>query len=347
MKSLFDKTKAGAIVLKNRFVRASVGDHVKDGFVSAAMIEKYEALARGGVSTILSGYTLVDGNEHGHGITAMWSDEFIAGWKPLIDSVHSCDANIILQLVSVGSGYNSPADPSMPLLGASAVPNMRTGRIPKAMTLYDIERLKNQFAEAALRAKNAGFDGVELHAAHGYLFHQFSTPYYNRRSDAYGGSLNNRSRLTIETYQTIRKEVGPDFPVWIKLQSQDGYEGGVMPSDCIFLASRLAEEGIDAIEISGNFTDFRSSTAYFRNTANLVALNTGVPVVVTGGNRNLNEMRQMINETAIDYIGKARPLISQPDLINRLAAVGTGKSRCVSCNKCLSPEFQGSCILNK
>lgn len=215
------------------------------------------------------------------------------------------------------------------------------------MTVEDIHRIEKAFAEAALRVKKAGFDGVEIHACHGYLLHQFATSYYNRRSDNYGGNRENRYRMTIETYDAIRQAVGEDFQIWIKVQSQDKFEGGVTNDDCLYLCTELAHRGIDAIEISGNFSDFRGNTAYFRDIADKIARATSVPIIVTGGNRDYEEMEKMINETGIEYVGMARPLISQPDLINRFFQEHTGKCRCVTCKHCLHRDTLGICQLNK
>lgn len=306
--------------MKNRFVRASVSDPTPNGKVTNKLLNLYESLAKGGVGTILTGYTVVGWNEKNMNILAMYDDTFIEGGRRLTDLVHSHGSNILMQLVSVGSGYSSRTAPDGELMGASAVKNLHTGITPKEMTEEDIRNTINEFAAAALRAKQAGFDGVEIHACHGYLLHQFATPYYNRRTDNYGGSRENRYRLTIEVYEAIRRAVGEDFPVWIKVQSEDHFEQGVTHEDCLYLCRELAKRRIDAIEVSGPFTEYKMNIAYFKEMADKIARETSVPVIVTGGNRIYEEMEKMINETAIDYVGMARPLMTQPDLINQFAA---------------------------
>lgn len=319
-KTLFDETSIGPMQMKNRFVRASVNDPTPNGKVTDELLNLYESLAKGGVGTILTGYTVVGRNEKNMNILAMYDDTFIEGGRRLTDLVHSHGSNILMQLVSVGSGYSSRTAPDGELMGASAVKNLHTGITPKEMTEEDIRNTINEFAAAALRAKQAGFDGVEIHACHGYLLHQFATPYYNRRTDNYGGSRENRYRLTIEVYEAIRRAVGEDFPVWIKVQSEDHFEQGVTHEDCLYLCRELAKRRIDAIEVSGPFTEYKMNTAYFKEMADKIARETSVPVIVTGGNRIYEEMEKMINETAIDYVGMARPLMTQPDLINQFAA---------------------------
>lgn len=314
-KSLFDTTKIGTMTLKNRFFRASVGDHNPTCAVDDRMLIRYENLAAGGVGTIITGYTLVDSAEKNMAIMGMYDDSFIEGNRRLVETVHSHGANILMQLVYIGSNFHARELPER-ILSASAVPNRNSGITPEAMTSEEIKHVVQEFADAALRAKKAGFDGVEIHGCHGYLLNQFLSPYYNRRNDEYGGSRENRSRIVIEVYQAIRNAVGNNYPVFIKVQSSDGYEGGVTNDDCMYLCKELAKLGIDAIEVSGNFMDYNQNTAYFEDIANKIAKQTEVPVIVTGGNRDFHAMQEMLDTTAIDYVGMARPLLKNPDLIN-------------------------------
>ena len=318
LKSLFDTTSIAGVEMRNRFIRASVGDVSADNKVNDEMIERYVALAKGGVGTILTGFTLVDGAERGAGIMGMYDDSMIAGNRQLADSVHANGANILMQLVYLGSNYQSKEPRTTPVLSASSMTNPSTGVTSQAMTKEEIKAVVKKFAEAAVRAKKAGFDGVEIHGCHGYLLNQFASPNQNKRTDEYGGSVENRYRLTIEVYEAIREAVGDDFPVWIKLMSQDGQENGVTNEDCMYLVEQLATRGIDAFEVSGNFWDFKGNKAYFEPFAAKVAKATSIPTIVTGGNRDFEEMTRMINETEIGYVGMARPLIEDPELINQL-----------------------------
>lgn len=319
MKTLFDKTVIGTMELKNRFIRSSVEDRTVTGMVTDAMLQTYANLAKGGVGTILTGYTIVDEAEKASNICAIYNDSFISCNKQLTETVHSLGSNILLQLVYLGSRLKAKAAATAEILGASPVKDPHTGVIPKEMTAQDIHRIEQEFAAAALRAQQAGFDGVEIHAAHGFLLHQFASPLQNQRTDQYGGSQENRYRITIETYEAIRNAVGADFPIWIKIQSSDGDIGGVNHEDCLYLCKELAQRKIDAIEISGNFTDYRINTAFFQDIADRVAHEVTVPVIVTGGNRIYEEMEKMINSTKIEYVGMARPLITNPNLINQFA----------------------------
>ncbi len=316
-KRLFQPSRIGNLVLKNRFIRSSMGDHTPGGRINQAVIDKYRAQAEGGVSTVITGFTLVDDREKEADIARIYSDTFIPENKILVNTIHTAGANAIMQLVYLGSNFRSKVLPGR-VLSASDVPDPYTGVIPEPMTKDDISRVVDSFAKAAVRAKMAGYDGVEIHACHGYLLNQFATPAQNLRTDEYGGSRENRYRLTVEVYDAIRKAVGADYQVWIKVMSQDGFTGGVTNDDCAYLCNELAARGINAIEVSGNFFRMRGESAYFKDIADRIARSTGKPVIVTGGNRDYHEMERMIETTDIGYVGLARPLIAHPDIVNQM-----------------------------
>ncbi|MGL5682805.1 MAG: NADH:flavin oxidoreductase [Marinifilaceae bacterium] len=319
MKTLLDKTQIGGLNLKNRFIRASIGDKTSHGFFNKEKTtELYVNLAKGGVGTILSGYTVIDEKEKEMDIFAIYDDKFIPQYSELTKLVKQNGANFLMQLVQVGSNNHMIKDERLhTVFGMSAVANLKTGIMPKEMTVEEIKDLINKFAQAAVRAKKSGFDGIEIHASHGYLLHQSATSYYNRRTDEYGGSRENRYRLTVEVYEAIRKAVGNDFPIWIKIHSEDSFEGGITHEDCLYICQELDKRGIDAIEISGDFWSGRGNRAYYKEIASKVADQISAPVIVTGGNRDFDEMKKMINETNIGYLGLARPLMQDPEMINK------------------------------
>lgn len=326
------------MILKNRFVRAAIGDYSRDGHLSDGTIERYETLAKGGVGTIITGFTLVDEAEKLFPIPAIYDDQFIEGLRILTDVVHSHETNIILQLVYVGS-YVMGETGERAVLGPSTVANLYTQVIPKAMDEGEIKAVQEKFAQAALRARKAGFDGIEIHAAHGFLLNQFITPYYNKRSDRYGGSVENRGRMLFETISLIRHAVGTEFPVWVKVNSTDGFEGGQTFDDCRYVCKEMARLGVDAIEVSGNWiTLSKKKEIYFKAEAAAIARENPVAVIVTGGSRDYAEMEDVLNSTDIGYFGLARPFISEPDLVFRYEKEHDIRAKCISCNACLDPK---------
>ncbi|MDR2798512.1 MAG: NADH:flavin oxidoreductase [Treponema sp.] len=322
MKTLFDSSRLGSMTLKNRFIRAAVHEPVPQGQVNEDLTGVYKKLAQGGVGTIITGFALVDPEEKVFPLLALYDDSFLEAHKTLVDLVHTYTVNIVVQLVYVGS-YVMGDPQGMRVLGPSAVENLNTRIVPQELSREGIKQIQKQFAQAALRAKQAGYDGVELHAAHGFLLSQFMTPYYNRRTDEYGGSAQNRARMTLETYQAVRHAVGDDFPVWIKINVRDGFEQGVRFDDVLYLCAQLTQKGIHAIEISGPFTTFSSdATSFFKEEAKKIAGENETAVILTGGNRDPQAMSEILNTTKIAYFGLARPLMKDPDLIHRFQQQG-------------------------
>lgn len=324
--------------LENRFIRAAIGDFSDDGHLNDRTFELYETLAKGGVGTIITGFTLVDEAEKSFPIPAIYDDKFIEDFRKLAEIVHSHGTNIIHQLVYVGS-YVMGETGERAVLGPSSVANLLTRVIPKEMDIQEIKTVQEKFAQAALRAKKAGFDGVEIHAAHGFMLNQFITPHYNRRNDRYGGPIENRGRMLFETFSATRNAVGNEFPIWIKVNSTDGFEGGLTFDDCRYVCRELAKLGVNAIEVSGNWTALsKKKGIYFKEEAAAIAKETPVAVIVTGGNRDYAEMKQVLNTTDIGYFGLARPFISEPDLVNHYEKEHIIRAKCVSCNVCIDPK---------
>ena len=344
MKNLFDHTKIGSMKMKNRLIRAAVGDHnTVNGHITEKNFKVYEALAKGGVGTIITGYAYVAGYPNRPDMFGIYDDSFISEYSKLTETVHKYNANIILQLVHCGSytlidiaGGKTP--------GPSAVENLHSKKTPIEMQKQDIQDVQSAFAEASVRAKKAGFDGVEIHAAHGFLLSQFLTPYYNRRIDEYGGTNENRAKMLLETYQITKKTVGKDYPVIVKINCTDGIDDGITPEGFYTACRQLMQANVDAIEVSGEWIPFKNTDAfYFKNYAEKVAAETKSPIILVGGIKDFNAATNVLNETSIEYFSICRPLIAEPDLVNRWASGDTRRVKCASCNSCLNV---GKCVLN-
>ncbi len=350
MKAMFDCTELNGIYLKNRFFRSATWENLADseGRPTEALMKVYEALAAGGVGSIITSYAHVLRDEQPNpGMLGIYNDSLISDHRKLTDLVHSYSSKIVLQVVYGGSRTSHQVT-GREIWGPSAVAHKSFGVIPKAMNHGDFKTLIDAFASAGLRAKKAGYDGVELHAAHGYLLSQFLSPYYNRRTDEYGNSIENRARIIFEVYNAVRTKVGKDFNVLIKLNCSDFDDDGATFDECRYVCVELARLGIDAIEISGDLplkevTIERESV--YRDYAAQIAQLVPVPVIVVGVNRDIKVMAKTLNSTNIEYFSLSRALIREANLVNRWQSGDLAKAQCIYCSKCATTVGH-YCIFN-
>jgi len=359
MKSLFDQTNLAGMKLKNRFIRSATYEGLTDerGHLTEELFQVYENLAKGGVGTIITGLTYVTAlEEHNPQQMGIYDDSFVAEYQKLTEMSHRYEAKIILQITCMGSQTSSGKSGKV-MWGPSPIMDLGYKTTPQEMSLQDIRFVQEAFAAAGLRAKQAGFDGVQLHGAHGYLLSKFLTPYYNRRTDGYGGNIENRARMVLETYQAIRDRVGPKYPIFIKINCDDFMDQGLTFSDCKYVCNKLAELGINAIEISGGLLSSRPNEgtirvtkagqeSYFKAYAAELAQEISMPVILVGGNRAVAPLTEILNQTSIEYFALCRPLICESDLINQWRSDELKHAKCVSCNQCFHPEGT-SCIFNR
>ncbi len=361
---LFEKTKIGPLQVKNRFIRSALWlkGAEENGHINDFIMNSYEDLAKGGVGLILTGYSYISQEEQPNPrMKGIYDDSFIDEYRRLTDKVHSHDSKIVMQIVFGGSQSHHPKADSMNILAPSAVRNRVTGIMPKEASKADLKHIVTLFGDAAERAKRAGFDGVQIHAAHGYFLSMFLTPYYNRRNDEYNGDIHNRARIIYEVYEEIRNRAGKNFPVMIKLNFDDFMDEGegLVSEDAIEVFKRLDEMGIDLMEVSAanessgkglaparTKLTSKDKESYFREATAEIAANVKAPVVLMGGNRSVDVMQEILDTSSIKYFSIARPLLSEPDLINKWQESKEYKPRCISCNKCGKSE-PNSCIFNR
>ncbi|EHI98400.1 NADPH dehydrogenase [Clostridium sp. DL-VIII] len=362
MKNLFENTTIKNMKLKNRFFKGATWEALADdkGHMTEELYDMYEEFAKGGVGTIITSYTYVTENEKPNPkMLGIYDDSFIEEYKKLTDLVHNYNSNIIMEIVYGGSQTKYT---DKEVFGPSSVENQVSKVTPKEMTKEDIDYIVNAYGDAALRVKKSGFDGVELHAGHGYFLNHFLSPYYNRRTDKYGGEIENRARIIFEIYENIRSKAGEEFPILIKINSEDFAEGGLTRRDSLYVCRRLSEMGIDAIEVSGGNESFnevwendnksvRSKVPgvefqpHFKDFAEELSKQITTPVILVSGNRSINGMEEILNESNVQYFALARPLNSEPDLINKWEKNPSYKVRCISCNKCFDVDGH-RCVLN-
>jgi len=348
---LFSPFHLGPIRLKNRFVRSATHDFMaeEDGTISPRQLELYRNLARGDIGLIITGhaYVLPSGKASPRQI-AIYADRFIPGLRQLTSIVHETESKIFLQLSHAGRQTKENICGCQPL-APSAVYEPVYKVMPRELTQAEIEAVIQAFIAAAKRAREASFDGVQLHCAHGYLLSSFLSPYTNRRQDQWGGSLENRARIILEILRGIKKETGHDFPVIAKLNSSDYLPGGFEVEEAIEVARMLEAEGLEAIEVSGGSAEAgrgsmwpgvrpEEEEGYFVPAASLIKRNVRMPIIGLGGLRTLRVMEKFVASGEIDLVSMSRPFIREPDLIRRFARSDASASSCISCNKCFNPR---------
>lgn len=361
---IFEKTTIRNLILKNRLIRSALWMRMADseGHITPQLRKVYRDLSKGGVGLIITGYAMIDPNDRPNsGMMAIFDDSYIDEHKQLVDIVHSNNTPIAIQLAYGGSQTNHPDYQDKPLFGPSAITNRVTNITPREMSKSDIRHVVNSFANAAVRAQKAGYDAVELHAAHGYLLSQFLTPYCNRREDEYGGTIDNRARILYEIVAEIRKQTGDNFTIMVKMNHDDYMDEGegLTVDEAIMVAKGLENAGVDLIEISGvNETSGKGLgpartkinkpelQSYFLEPTKRIAEHVSIPVIMMGGNRDVIRLQSILESTPIQYFSLARPLLCEPDLINKWMESPDYKPLCISCNGCYRKGEIG-CVLQE
>ncbi len=328
MKTLFDTTTLRRHTLKNRVWRSATWLALADaeGNVTDEIVRTYEELAKGGVAMIVTGLTsIVRHDAEIGGGAKFYDDRFIEGHKRLTDAIHMHGALVMMQTAIV----DGPVD---------------------ELTTEQVEKIVRLFGDAARRAEQAGYDGVQIHAAHFFYLSKFISPLLNHRTDRFGGDQRGRTRILYEILKDMREKTSRDFLITMKINSTDEYPGGLTVQDFLVSCKLMADAGIDVIEVSGNGTSHTGIKAgqnegYFRAAAMSLATLVDVPVVLVGGLRSIEKINQYLDETKIEYVSLSRPLVREPNLIQRWQTGDTKSSLCVSCNTCYrTPGHQ--CIFN-
>lgn len=259
MNKTFETTEIAGIKLKNRIIRSATHEGMADerGFPTETYKKLYVRLAKGGIGAIITGYVGIqqDGKSSLFGMTMFDSDEFIPAYKEIVDEVHDNGTKIIMQIAHCGRQTRSKTT-GLPTVAPSAIRDkMYNEDKPRELTESEINIITENFAEAALRSKKAGFDAVQLHLAHGYLFAQFLSSYSNKRKDKWGGTTGNKYRIIDEIFKKAKEKVG-NYPVLVKMNAHDGRKNGMRISEAVKIAKMLEKSGCAAIEVSsGVFED--------------------------------------------------------------------------------------------
>jgi 2,4-dienoyl-CoA reductase-like NADH-dependent reductase (Old Yellow Enzyme family) len=333
------------MALANRFVRSATWEGLADaeGRARVELAHLYAELAHGEVGLIISSHAFV--SVEGRAGTLQLGahdDTVLPGLERLATAVHEAGGKIALQIAHAGLWAAEAVQSLGPSVRqADSVP------IGREMSLDDIAAVTRAFGDAAARAEAAGLDAVQIHAAHGYLLSEFLSPLFNRREDAYGGSVGKRARFVVEVIAAVRAAVGLDYPVLIKLNSEDFVPGGLTTEQMLESAALVADAGADAIELSGGTSlsgDLgpirtrggipQDREAYYQEAARALKRTVEVPVMLVGGIRTFQAAEQLVANGYTDYVSLSRPLIREPDLVARWRRGDHGPSPCRSDNRC-------------
>ncbi|MCK4284558.1 MAG: NADH:flavin oxidoreductase [Candidatus Lokiarchaeota archaeon] len=355
LKTLFSSEKIGNVEVKNRIVRSATYTHAatEDGHVSDLLIKYHTDLAKGGIGLIITGITTIDkvGNI-ANGQTCLYDDSYIEGQKKLVKAVHEySDVKIAPQLSHSGRQGRTPIAPS-------AITFKDGDRMPKELTNEEVRELIDNFINAARRTYESGYDMVQLNAAHGWILCNFLSPYTNKRSDEFGGNTKNRMKILVDIYNGIVDEVGKNFPITVKLQTQDFVEDGLQLEEGKLIAKELVDLGFAAIEPSGGSAEisrlFRipypaakvqsqeDENFFLPAVKELKPIMKESKIILMGGVRNPVTAEKFLQENITDFIAISRPLICEPDLPNRWKSGDFTPPLCNSCNSCFFSTGTGS-----
>ena len=378
-RKVFSSASLRSLELRNRIIKTATYEGMCPGGIpSDALIKHHRDLAAGGVGMTTVAYCAVSPNGRTFEQQMYMRDEILPKLGELTAAVHAEGAAASLQLGHCGYFSRNTMLPGHRSLGPSFRLNeyglMAGVPFARAMTAADIANVIEEFGTAAAKARQAGFDAVELHLGHGYLLNQFLCPATNRRRDEWGGGLDNRARLPLAVVKRVRERVGDDFPILAKLNLRDGFRGGFELEDSVGVAQRLEAAGIDAIVLSGGFTSrtpfylFRGARPlkemievehnplqkltlrffgariireypfkemFFLDDARAVRRAVRMPLVLLGGILSLDNLETAMRE-GFDFVAMGRALIADPDLITRMQTGEATRSRCISCNKCVA-----------
>jgi NADH:flavin oxidoreductases, Old Yellow Enzyme family len=284
-----------------------------DGKVSRGLLDYYNEKSEGGYISLIiieHSYVLQEGKASENQLSVSNNSD-IEGLRELAGVIHKNGSRAVMQINHAGSAASREVTGTTPV-GPSAVANPRKGGIPRELGIDEIDRIVEGFANAARRVREAGFDGVEIHSAHGYLLNQFFSPLSNKRQDEYGGDVKNRIRIHLRVIEAVRKAVGEDFTVLLRLGASDYTEGGTVIEDSKAAAVEFEKAGVDILDISGGFCGYvipgDNSQGYFSPVTKELKEVVSIPVILTGGITEAEAAEKLLAEDKADLIGVGRAI---------------------------------------
>ncbi|MGE5630566.1 MAG: NADH:flavin oxidoreductase [Caulobacteraceae bacterium] len=316
MAKMLESLQGGRLKLANRLVMPPMATSraEADGRVSRGILDYYKEKSEGGYISLIiieHSFILPEGKASEQQLSVS-DDSVVDGLKKLADTIHKNGSKTAMQINHAGSAAAEEIIGTTPV-APSAVPNPRKGNMPRELTRSEISNVVEAFENAARRVKAAGFDGVEIHSAHGYLLNQFLSPLTNKRTDEYGGGIHNRIRIHLQVVEAVREAVGNDFPVLLRLGASDFMDGGTPIEDSQTAAREFEKAGIDIIDITGGLSGYNvlglTGQGYFAPLAEAIKKVVSIPVILTGGVTEIQAAEQLLAEKKADLIGVGRAIL--------------------------------------
>lgn len=322
MEHLLKPLETKNLTLKNRLIMPPMATAKSsiNGEVTKELLDYYDEKSKSGMLSmiIIEHSYITRQGKAGEGQLSVAEDSVIDGLKTLADTIHKNGSKCIMQINHAGSAAKKEVT-GMDSAAPSAVANFRinTGAVPKELTVDQIKEIVNAFAKAAKRVKAAGFDGVEIHSAHGYLLNQFFSPLSNLRTGEYGGNVLNRIRIHLEVIRAVRQAVGEDFPVLLRLGASDFTEGGSTIEDSKIAAVEFEKAGINVIDITGGLCGYiipgLNEQGYFSPLSEAIKKVVSIPVILTGGITEADAAENLLAQGKADLIGVGRAIMKDSD----------------------------------
>ncbi len=354
MAALFDPVTIHGLRLPNRVVRSATYENRcdADGRVTDELLRFYRKLVVNDIGLVITGNAIV----HPWGLTAphvlgIWSDEHLPGLTRLATVFRDAGQAGVVQLSHGGRQTQPKLIDGHDVLAPSAVYSRAMKTTPREMTLAEIREVIDDFVAAAERAQKAGFQGVQLHAAHGYLLSNFLSPCTNRRTDEFGQDTEARTRILLEIHDRIRARCGSEFPVLLKLNAEEGLRTGIDAAEAVRIVQVLDKRDFAAIEVSGGVYETGLATrtkinskadeAYFLHNAERLHGETEIPLILVGGIRSPERIDEILASGTVALVSMCRPFIREPGLLRRWHGGDRTAARCISCNECVKRIFDG------
>ncbi|MHC1719914.1 MAG: NADH:flavin oxidoreductase [Clostridiaceae bacterium] len=334
----FTEVTLKRLTSKNRIVRSAIHDPFgsPEGYVTEKQKKLYNDISSNNVGIIITGHVCVAPLGR-VSITqnCFYNDSFLDGQRDVAKIIKQNKAIAILQISHAGANANPTGLNGKTKVAPSNVTDADGNIVARGLTVDDILEIKQNFTDAAVRAKKAGFDGIQLHCAHGYLLSNFINPIFNKRTDEYGGSIDNRFKLIHDIIKEIQKAAGEDFPILIKINSNIEENDVAFESEFMYMMKEFSRLGVEAIEISGyNFTPLgrQGKKNYFLERAAKARRDINIPIILVGGIRSQDDIEEVLH-SGIEMVSLARPFICEYDFATKLKN-GQLEAKCNSCSKC-------------